>query len=197
MSKKKTKEGDFIQKAYYKGGADAMKNFILSNLKYPPEAAQKGIEGTVHVQYHINQSGKVFKAKALTKHGYGLEEEAIRLIKLLRFEVPKRSRHLKIIYNKTTHIHFRLPKAQPPTPQPPEQLGQPEASKPSKSSTPPPEQNLSSTFTTTANVSHIQYQVIPTPPKPPKKEVKEIKDKTTSTSTPQKPSKVINYTVQF
>ncbi|MGB0864557.1 MAG: energy transducer TonB [Saprospiraceae bacterium] len=115
MSKKKTKKDDFIQKAFYKGGVEAMKEFILGNLKYPPEAAANQVEGTVHVQYHINQRGKVFKAKALTNHGHGLEEEAIRLVKMLEFEVPQRVRGLRVVFNKTTYIHFRLPKSKPVT----------------------------------------------------------------------------------
>jgi TonB family protein len=110
VAKRKTKKDDFIQKAFYKGGIEAMKDFILGNLKYPPEAASNRVEGTVHVQYEINHKGKVLKAKTLTKHGYGLEEEAIRLVKMLVFEVPQRVRGLRVIFNKTTHIHFRLPK---------------------------------------------------------------------------------------
>jgi len=113
MSKKQKKQGDFIKKAFYKGGSEAMKDFILSNLKYPEEAATNKIEGTVHLRYHINQRGIVFKAEALTKFGHGLEKEAIRLVRLLRFEVPKNKRNLKLIFNKTTSIHFRLPKNTP------------------------------------------------------------------------------------
>lgn len=110
VAKRKTKKDDFIQKAFYKGGIEAMKDFILGNLKYPPEAASNRVEGTVHVQYEINHKGKVLKAKTLTTHGFGLEEEAIRLVKMLEFEVPQRVRGLRVIFNKTTHIHFRLPK---------------------------------------------------------------------------------------
>lgn len=124
MAKRPRKDESFIKKAYYKGGSEAMKTFILSNLKYPEEAAANKIEGTVHLRYHINHKGIVFKAEALTKLGYGLEEEAIRLIKLLKFEIPKNGhRNLKIIFNKTTSIHFRLPKQKPQetTPAPPQQ----------------------------------------------------------------------------
>ena len=49
----------------------------------------------------------------MTNHGYGLEEEAIRLVKMLVFVVPQKVRNLRIVYNKTTHIHFRLPKPKP------------------------------------------------------------------------------------
>lgn len=113
MSKRKAKQNDFIQKAFYQGGVEAMTKFILDNLVYPPGAAANKVEGTVHVQYHINHKGKVFKAKTLTNHGHGLEKEAIRLVKMLTFVVPKKTRNLRIIYNKTTHIHFRLPKPKP------------------------------------------------------------------------------------
>ncbi len=109
MARKQRKQEDFVKKAFYKGGSEAMKDFILQNLKYPEEAVANKIEGTVHLRYHINQKGIVFKAEALTSHGYGLEQEAIRLVKMLKFEIPKNKRNLKLIFNKTSSIHFRLP----------------------------------------------------------------------------------------
>lgn len=109
MSKKETKSKDFIHKPYFEGGQEAFKKFILDNLKYPQEAWDNDIEGTVHVHYDIDHKGRIIKAKASTNHGYGLEEEAIRLIKLLKFKVAK-NRGLKVVFHKDTYIHFKKPK---------------------------------------------------------------------------------------
>ena len=107
--KKERKDKHFIKKAYYKGGSKALTEFVLKNLNYPQEAWDNQIEGTVHARYDINHRGKVTKIKILNSIGYGCDEEAKRLIRLLEFEVPK-SRGLKLTFHKTIHIHFRMPK---------------------------------------------------------------------------------------
>ena len=45
--------------------------------------------------------------------GHGCDEEALRLAKLLRFEVPKSGRKVRVVFHKDLHIHFRLPKVKP------------------------------------------------------------------------------------
>ena len=110
MSKKNnSKKSNFVQKAFYPGGRDALKTFISANLKYPQEAIEQQIEGTVHAEYTVNHRGKVLKVKALTKLGHGLEEEAVRLTKLLKFAVPQKVRNIRVTFNKTIWINFKLP----------------------------------------------------------------------------------------
>lgn len=108
--KKEKKSKHFIKKAYYEGGLQAMKSFIKENLKYPKEAALQKIEGSVHLRYSINQKGEVIKVKIVSGVGYGCDKEAVRLVKLLKFEIPK-NHSGKIIFHKTLQIHFKLPKA--------------------------------------------------------------------------------------
>lgn len=110
--KKNRKDKNFIKQAYYKGGSKALETFILKNLQYPQEAFDKGIEGTIHAKYDINQKGKVTKIKLYNSIGYGCDEEAKRVIRLLQFVVPK-TRGLRLTFHKEIHIHFRMPKTQP------------------------------------------------------------------------------------
>ena len=107
--RKEKKGKHFIQKAFYKGGSKALTEFVLGNLKYPQEAWDNKIEGTVHARYDINHRGKVTKVHIMNSLGHGCDKEAIRLIKLLEFEVPK-TRGLRLTFHKTIHIHFRMPK---------------------------------------------------------------------------------------
>jgi TonB family protein len=111
--KRERKDKSFVKVAYYKGGSKALEAFILANLQYPQSAFDKHIEGTIHAKYDINNRGKVAKVKLYNSLGYGCDEEAIRVIKLLEFEVPK-SRGLRLTFHKEIHIHFRMPKT--PTP---------------------------------------------------------------------------------
>jgi hypothetical protein len=50
----------------------------------------------------------VIKTKILAGLSHGCDEEAIRVVSLLKFAVPK-TRKLKVQYHKTVHLHFRLP----------------------------------------------------------------------------------------
>lgn len=87
-----------------------MNDFISKNLKYPPEALEKGIEGTVSLQYHVDKNGKVFKTKVIQALGYGCDEEAERVVRLLTFGVHKNFG--KPYFIKRINVHFNLP-AQP------------------------------------------------------------------------------------
>ena len=108
--KKEKKEKHFIEKPTYPGGIKAMRQFIRENLKYPEEALQNKIEGSVYCRYDLNYKGKVTSVKVLTSLGYGCDEEAIRLIKALKFTPSKSPRKLRVGFQKTLRIHFKLPK---------------------------------------------------------------------------------------
>jgi TonB family protein len=106
-----------IKKPGYPGGPKAMKAFISQNLRYPPEALEHQIEGSVYIKYAIGQRGEVTDAKVIAGLGYGCDEEALRLVRMLRFEVPK-NRGLRVLFNKNIQIHFRLPKKPSTAPSP-------------------------------------------------------------------------------
>lgn len=116
-----TKESQFIKKPVYEGGTKALKEFVSKNLKYPKAAWDSKTEGTVVVHYTIDYKGNVIDAKTITNIGNGCEEEAIRIVKLLKFKVAKKY-GVKIKFNKNIKIHFRLPKKAtkplPTTPKP-------------------------------------------------------------------------------
>lgn len=106
---KERKGKHFIKNPFYEGGLKAMREFISQNKKYPKEALKEKIEGTVVIKYTINYKGKVIDTKVLKSLGYGCDEEAQRVIKLMKFEAPK-NRGIKVKFFKNIQIHFRLPK---------------------------------------------------------------------------------------
>ncbi|MFK8005670.1 MAG: energy transducer TonB [Saprospiraceae bacterium] len=106
---KERKGKHFIKNPFYEGGLKAMREFISQNKKYPKEALEEKIEGTVVIKYTINYKGKVIDTKVLKSLGYGCDEEAQRVIKLMKFEAPK-NRGIKVKFFKNIQIHFRLPK---------------------------------------------------------------------------------------
>lgn len=108
---KSGKKKQFIYQPFYPGGAEAMKAFITKHLAYPEAAKNEKIEGTVRLNYTINHKGRVIKAKVISSLGYGCDEEAQRLVKMMRFTIPKKPRNLKVLYHKDINIHFKLPQA--------------------------------------------------------------------------------------
>ena len=108
--KKERKDKHFIKKPFFEGGPQAAKEFINAQLTYPEEARKNRITGTVTVRYTIDHDGKVIDTQVISGIGYGCDEEAERVIRMMRFKVPK-SRGVKVQFHQTRHIHFRLPKA--------------------------------------------------------------------------------------
>ena len=105
--KKEKKAKNFIPKPVYEGGWQEMRKFIGKNMKYPEEAIKKKISGTVKLRYSIDYKGTVVDAKVIKGLGYGCDQEAIRLVKLLKFTVEK-PRKVKVLFHKTINIHFKM-----------------------------------------------------------------------------------------
>ena len=109
IMKKGRKPQQFIKKPIYEGGPKAMMAFIKQSLKYPKEAHEAKIKGTVRVRIRINYKGIVENTKVIAGLGYGCDEEAQRVAGLLTFKMPK-NRGIKAHFHRTLNFHFRLPK---------------------------------------------------------------------------------------
>lgn len=65
----------------YPGGQKALEDYFAKNVEYPQEATDNGVEGTVNVSFAVDEKGKISGVKTTNSTiGYGLEEEAIRMI---------------------------------------------------------------------------------------------------------------------
>jgi len=102
------KDKKFVKLPKYPGGKTELKKFILKNLKYPDEALEKNIEGIVYIKYRVNALGEVISAIVTKGIGYGCDEEAIRLCKLLKYEKAI-NRGLRIVSTIRSRIVFKLP----------------------------------------------------------------------------------------
>lgn len=119
---KERRDNSFIKKPVYPGGNGAYRKFIKDNLRYPKEAKEKKIEGIVFLKYTIDHKGSVTEVQVVKGIGHGCDKEAKRIIKLLKFDIPKGPRKLRVTFHKKTQITFRLPKEKkkaPPKPKTP------------------------------------------------------------------------------
>ena len=65
----------------YKGGQSALETYINNNIEYPQDAIDNNTEGTVNVQFAVDEQGNISNVKTIgNKIGYGLEEEAIKVV---------------------------------------------------------------------------------------------------------------------
>jgi len=70
--------------AAYPGGYDAWKKFLQSNINadIPPDNGAPTGTYTTFIQFIVDKDGSISDIKSLTRHGYGMETEALRVIKL-------------------------------------------------------------------------------------------------------------------
>ena len=67
----------------YAGGLAALSKFLQKNLRYPNPATNAGVSGKVYVQFVIGQDGAISKVDILKGLGFGCDEEAERVIKMM------------------------------------------------------------------------------------------------------------------
>lgn len=106
--KKHRKPESFIEPISYPGGTSAMRLFISSNLRYPEKALQNRTEGIVVVKTDIDSSGKVISAQVIKSIADGCDEEALRLVKMMKFNPIKHKNGLRVTYHKNININFAL-----------------------------------------------------------------------------------------
>lgn len=73
---------------YFKGGEGEFIKFRKTNLKYPETALKDSTEGTVFVCFWVDTLGKTFDHWVVKGIRNDLDEEALRVAKLIQFETP-------------------------------------------------------------------------------------------------------------
>ena len=96
---------DVSEKASFPGGELALRKFLAENVTYPQMAMENDMQGTVTVMFVIDKKGRVTDVKTLGgKKGFGLEQEAIRVIKKTSgMWSPAKQR------DKSVNMRFRMP----------------------------------------------------------------------------------------
>jgi TonB family protein len=105
---KEKRQKNFIQQPVFQGGPKGLTDFIYQNLKYPQEAFDANIEGVVLVDYDIDHKGNVVATRVLQGIGHGCDEEACRVVRLLKYVVGK-NRGLNVLFHQKAKIQFKKP----------------------------------------------------------------------------------------
>ncbi len=77
----------------YPGGKEEVRRFIAENIKYPEDARKEKLEGTVFVTIVVREDGSVDNPRIKNGDGISasLDEEAIRVVKLMKFKPYKQN----------------------------------------------------------------------------------------------------------
>ena len=96
---------DVSEKASFPGGEEGLQRYLAENTSFPQMALENDQQGTVNVMFVVDKQGRVKNIQILgSKKGFGLEEEAIRVIKSTSgMWSPAKQR------DKPVNMRFRIP----------------------------------------------------------------------------------------
>jgi protein TonB len=73
----------------FEGGLKALYRFVATHTRYPEIASELNKGGTVYVKFVVDEAGKVGSLSLLNNVGYGMDEEALRVVGLIpKFKSP-------------------------------------------------------------------------------------------------------------
>lgn len=72
----------------FPGGEEKMYAFINRHMIYPDSAIKVGISGKVIVKFIVEKDGSISHVEAVKGPGWGLNEEAVRIVKLMPKFIP-------------------------------------------------------------------------------------------------------------
>ena len=112
-AEQKAKEEDNIHISVEKmpefpGGQEAFGSFLSRNLKYPLLAQENGIEGRVVCRFVVNKDGSISDIEVVKGVEESLDQEAIRVLKLMPKWIPGRQGGKVVRVMFTQGIRFKL-----------------------------------------------------------------------------------------
>jgi TonB family protein len=91
----------------FNGGEGAMKVFLRDNVKFPKDAAEEGLDGTVFIDFVVSSDGSVREVAASNIHGEEVDQrfidEAVRVVKSMPRWVPGRQ------HGKAVDVSYSIP----------------------------------------------------------------------------------------
>ncbi len=67
----------------FPGGRDSLALFLKKHTRYPSKAKKNHISGIIEVDFLVSKDGEIKNPHVLKSLGYGCDEEAIRVVKLM------------------------------------------------------------------------------------------------------------------
>lgn len=103
-----TTEKSISTPASYTGGLNKISKQIQSQLKYPPAALAANKTGIVVVDFEVDIDGTISNLHINNKQGFGLDEEAMRVVSTLNSWIPKQVNGVPTKSKHNIQIKFEL-----------------------------------------------------------------------------------------
>lgn len=106
-----TKVFDMLSIAQYPefpGGEEALMRFLQNNIKYPDMARKQDVQGRVVIRFIVDAEGKINEVKLFRGIGFGCDEEALRVVKMMPAWKPGRNDGKPVSVYFDLPIHFSL-----------------------------------------------------------------------------------------
>jgi TonB family protein len=92
----------------FPGGENALRAHLGKEIKYPTEAAQKGIQGKVYVTFIVAKDGTVSNSKVVRGVDAMLDAEALRVVNAMPKWIPGKQSGKDVAVQFTVPINFKL-----------------------------------------------------------------------------------------
>jgi len=87
----------------FPGGGEALRKYLQNNLRYPEAAIDQNIQGTILVEFVVNEDGSVTDVTPLKELGGGCTQEAVRVIKSMPKWNPGKNN------GKAVKVYYKVP----------------------------------------------------------------------------------------
>jgi periplasmic protein TonB len=92
----------------FPGGMEALINYMSHNIKYPVDAKEKGVTGTVYIKFIVDKTGHVINAKVKKGVSRSLNKEALRVVNAMPVWKPGQQDGKPASVSYTIPIKFAL-----------------------------------------------------------------------------------------
>lgn len=107
-AQKKNKKEDKIVMAQFKGGQEALHNYLLQNTRYPREAMLMEQTGEVIVEFVVERNGMITNAKVVKSVAPSLDIEALRVVTNMPNWEPGTKNGMRMRSILTIPINFKV-----------------------------------------------------------------------------------------
>ena|SRR5258705_12519709 len=96
----------------FPGGEEKLAQFLSTNIKYPKEALDNKVEGTVYVSFVVDETGKITNVQMLKRMAYGMDQEAMRVVRMMPNWIPGQQDGKPVAVQFTLPVKFSLGNSQ-------------------------------------------------------------------------------------
>ena len=94
------------QSAKFQDGYNSIIKFVQANIKFPAEAQENNVHGKLMVSVVVEKDGSLSDIKIKKGLGYGLDEEIVRIIKMMPKWQPAQHKGKAVRQSQTIMIPF-------------------------------------------------------------------------------------------